>query len=292
MKKKTVIIMLVFFLIGLLILLYPSLSNLYNEKYQTKAIKSYEKILVDYSKEKNKEEIKRANDYNNELNKQIDPFYNYKKLENYNDILNITDTGMMGYIHIPKIDVELSIYHGTSDEVLSKSVGHLEGSSLPVGGIGTHSVLSAHRGLPSSKLFTDLDKLEIGDIFTITILQQQLTYQVDEIKVIKPTEIKYLAIDKEKDYVTLMTCTPYGINTHRLLVRGIRITGEAKTRYITTEAFKISNIIVTSFIAAFIIIALLLIVVIKPVNKNKNIIDKYIYPSKMKKEFGGRKYAK
>ncbi len=292
MKKKTVIIMLVFFLIGLLILLYPSLSNLYNEKYQTKAIKSYEKILVDYSKEKNKEEIKRANDYNNELNKLIDPFYNYKKLENYNDILNITDTGMMGYIHIPKIDVELSIYHGTSDEVLSKSVGHLEGSSLPVGGIGTHSVLSAHRGLPSSKLFTDLDKLEIGDIFTITILQQQLTYQVDEIKVIKPTEIKYLAIDKEKDYVTLMTCTPYGINTHRLLVRGIRITGEAKTRYITTEAFKISNIIVTSFIAAFIIIALLLIVVIKPVNKNKNIIDKYIYPSKMKKEFGGRKYAK
>lgn len=284
--------MLVFFLIGLLILLYPSLSNLYNEKYQTKAIKSYEKILVDYSKEKNKEEIKRANDYNNELNKLIDPFYNYKKLENYNDILNITDTGMMGYIHIPKIDVELSIYHGTSDEVLSKSVGHLEGSSLPVGGIGTHSVLSAHRGLPSSKLFTDLDKLEIGDIFTITILQQQLTYQVDEIKVIKPTEIKYLAIDKEKDYVTLMTCTPYGINTHRLLVRGIRITGEAKTRYITTEAFKISNIIVTSFIAAFIIIALLLIVVIKPVNKNKNIIDKYIYPSKMKKEFGGRKYAK
>ena len=292
MKKKTVIIMLVFFLIGLLILLYPSLSNLYNEKYQTKAIKSYEKILVDYSKEKNKEEIKRANDYNNELNKLIDPFYNYKKLENYNDILNITDTGMMGYIHIPKIDVELSIYHGTSDEVLSKSVGHLEGSSLPVGGIGTHSVLSAHRGLPSSKLFTDLDKLEIGDIFTITILQQQLTYQVDEIKVIKPTEIKYLAIDKEKDYVTLMTCTPYGVNTHRLLVRGIRITGEAKTRYITTEAFKISNIIVTSFIAAFIIIALLLIVVIKPVNKNKNIIDKYIYPSKMKKEFGGRKYAK
>ena len=292
MKKKTVIIMLVFFLIGLLILLYPSLSNLYNEKYQTKAIKSYEKILVDYSKEKNKEEIKRANDYNNELNKLIDPFYNYKKSENYNDILNITDTGMMGYIHIPKIDVELSIYHGTSDEVLSKSVGHLEGSSLPVGGIGTHSVLSAHRGLPSSKLFTDLDKLEIGDIFTITILQQQLTYQVDEIKVIKPTEIKYLAIDKEKDYVTLMTCTPYGINTHRLLVRGIRITGEAKTRYITTEAFKISNIIVTSFIAAFIIIALLLIVVIKPVNKNKNIIDKYIYPSKMKKEFGGRKYAK
>ena len=292
MKKKTVIIMLVFFLIGLLILLYPSLSNLYNEKYQTKAIKSYEKILVDYSKEKNKEEIKRANDYNNELNKLIDPFYNYKKLENYNDILNITDTGMMGYIHIPKIDVELSIYHGTSDEVLSKSVGHLEGSSLPVGGIGTHSVLSAHRGLPSSKLFTDLDKLEIGDIFTITILQQQLTYQVDEIKVIKPTEIKYLAIDKEKDYVTLMTCTPYGINTHRLLVRGIRITGEAKTRYITTEAFKISNITVTSFIAAFIIIALLLIVVIKPVNKNKNIIDKYIYPSKMKKEFGGRKYAK
>lgn len=288
MKKKAVIIMIILFFIGLAILLYPSLSNLYNEKFQSKAIKDYETNLIDYNKEKYEKELEKAIEYNNALNKLQNPFYDFNQLDGYNDILNIGNTGMIGYLSIPKINVELTIYHGTEEDVLSKSVGHLEGSSLPVGGIGTHSVLSAHRGLPSSKLFTDLDKLEIGDTFTITILDQTLTYQVDQIKIVNPDEIDALAINKDKDYVTLMTCTPYGINSHRLLVRGERIEGTEKKEYITTEAFKISNLIVTPVVAAPIITILLLIILFKPVHKNSNWKDKYIYPSKTKKEFGGK----
>lgn len=268
-KHRTTIIMVLFFFIGLLILLYPTISNHFNQKRQSRAITDYEKILKNYSKKDYSDILSIADTYNEELRKLDNPFITYDTLKGYSQLLNTNNDGMIGYLTIDKIKVELPIYHGTSDKVLSTAIGHLEGSSLPIGGKGTHSVLSAHRGLPSSKLFTDLDKLSLGDIFTITVLDQVLTYQVDKISIIKPNEIEDLKIDNNNDYVTLMTCTPYGINTHRLLVRGIRVSNNnLKKAYITTEAFIVNKLIVVLFLTIPIIIFLLLILLLKPSNKN------------------------
>ena len=269
MKKNRTIIMVLFFFVGLLILLYPSISDFYNQKRQSKVIVDYESLLEKYSKKDYTGLFEAADKYNQQLASYKVPYLSYKKIENYNEILDVNGTGMMGYISIDKIKVELPIYHGTSEQVLSVAVGHLEGSSFPIGGTGTHSVLSAHRGLPSSKLFTDLNKLEIGDTFTITILDRLITYEVDQIEIVEPSDLKKLEIDPEKDYVTLMTCTPYGINTHRLLVRGTRIENAKKKIYITTEAIKISNLIVTPLVALPIIFLLLLIIIFKPMEKNQ-----------------------
>lgn len=288
-KHRSVIIMLLFFFIGLMVLLYPSLSNFYNQKVQSRAITDYESILSNYKQEDYTELFDKANNYNYQLIKLPKPLNTYDTLRGYQDILNINGNGMIGYLEISKIKVELPIYHGTSPDVLSKAVGHIEGTSLPVGGVGTHSVLSAHRGLPSFKLFTDLDKLEIGDTFTITILNRVLTYEVDKITIVEPNDVDELEIDPNNDYVTLLTCTPYGINTHRLLVRGKRIeTIEDKKLYITTECYKISNLIVTPIVAIPIIIVLLLIILISPIKKDDKGLDKYIYPTK-DKEIKNRK---
>lgn len=268
-KHRTTIIMVLFFFIGLLILLYPTISNHFNQKRQSRAITNYEKILKNYSKKDYSDILSIADTYNEELRKLDNPFITYDTLKGYSQLLNTNNDGMIGYLTIDKIKVELPIYHGTSDKVLSAAIGHLEGSSLPIGGKGTHSVLSAHRGLPSSKLFTDLDKLSLGDIFTITVLDQVLTYQVDKISIIKPNEIEDLKIDNNNDYVTLMTCTPYGINTHRLLVRGIRVSNNnLKKTYVTAEAFIVNKLIVVLFLTIPIIIFLLLILLLKPSNKN------------------------
>ena len=232
-KHKVTIIMITLFFIGLLTLFYPTLSNYYNEKNQSKTIYNYENILNEKNKidfDKLKED---AINYNKELSELTEPLLSYENIQNYNELLNINNDGMIGYLTIDKIKVELPIYHGISNEVLNSSVGHLEGSSLPIGGNSTHSVLSAHRGLPSAKLFTDLDKLEVGDIFKITVLDEVLTYEVDKIVIVSPSDREYLKIEEDKDYVTLLTCTPYGINTHRLLVRGVRVTGNTKKNYIT-----------------------------------------------------------
>lgn len=290
MKKNKTIIMVLFFFMGLLILLYPSLSDFYNQKVQSQVIVDYEKLLEKYSDEDYSEQFAKANKYNQKLSKLSDPYLMYNSLKNYNDIININGNGMMGYISIDKIKVELPIYHGTSEDVLSVAVGHLEGSSLPVGGKGTHSVLSAHRGLPSTKLFTDLDKLEIGDTFTITILDQLLTYEIDQIEIVKPDNIDNLAIDPNEDYLTLMTCTPFGVNTHRLLVRGKRTENAKKPTFVTTEAFRISTLTVTPIVAIPIILIILLIIIFQPIkNYNKNkLIEEYIFPSKVKKESGGQ----
>lgn len=279
-KRKTTFILVLFFFIGILILTYPMISDYFNQKTQSRVITNYESLLDNVYKKDYTDEFNKAYDYNNKLAHLSNPLLTYDTLNNYNEILNVNLNGMMGYITIDKIKVELPIYHGTSKEVLSSSVGHIEGTSLPVGGSYTNSVLSAHRGLPSSKLFTDLDKLEIGDTFTITVLDKVLTYEVDKIVIVKPDEVEELKID-ENDYVILSTCTPYGINTHRLLVRGKRIENiNIKKKYITTEAFKIDNLIVTPLVAIPIILILLLIIVFKPVQKTKLNIDKYIYPSK------------
>ena len=289
-KRKTTLIMVLLFFMGLLILLYPSLSDFYNQKVQSKSIVDYEAVLKTLNQDEYKEIFDAADEYNKRLASLNNQFFNYKKLKNYRKTLNIDNKGMMGYISIDKIRVELPIYHGTSEEVLSKAVGHIEGSSLPVGGIGTHSVLSAHRGLPSSVLFTNLDKLEIGDTFTITTLNRTLTYQVDEIKIVSPKEIESLKIDKDKDYLTLVTCTPYGINTQRLLVRGVRIENIKEKVFITTEAFKISAFVVTPIVSIPMIISLLLGIIFKPITNKKKIKQKYIYPREYKS--GGNKNEK
>lgn len=282
MKKNRTIIMVLFFFVGLLLLLYPTLSDFYNQKRQSKVIVDYEELLNKYSFDDYSEIFEKAGIYNKELASYKYPYISYKKIKGYNDILNVDSDGMMGYVSIDKIKVELPIYHGTSEEVLSMAVGHLEGSSFPIGELGSHSVLSAHRGLPSSKLFTDLDKLEIGDTFTVTILDRYMTYRVDQIEVVEPNDLNKLEIYPDKDYLTLMTCTPYGINTHRLLVRGVRIEDSEKPIYITTEAFRVNVITVTSLVALPILLLLLIYIMIKPVEKNsKNIIiEKYIFPSK------------
>lgn len=228
MKKKkssiiTTIVMVFIFLLGLAIMLYPTVSNWWNTRVQSRAIASYQQTTNAMSEEEYNGILFAASDYNSRLADIREPLFNYGEVSGYTETLDVSGTGIMGYVSIPVIGIELPIYHGTSDEVLNIAVGHLEGSSLPVGGSGTHSVVMAHRGLPSAKLFSDLDELVKGDTFTITILNETLTYEVEDIFIILPHEYEKLEIIDGKDYVTLMTCTPYGVNSHRLLVRGVRI---------------------------------------------------------------------
>ena len=215
------------FLIGFGIMLYPVLSNALSQISYNETISSYEQSVSDENSSLYQSMIQEAVHYNEKLTTSsiVDVFSDPEitNSEEYMDILNLNRDGVMGYISIPKIDIKIPIYHGTSSEVLSKGVGHLEGSSFPVGGESTHAILSAHRGLPSARLFTDLDQLEVGDKFYIYILDQVYTYQVDQVLVIEPSETETLQIQDGKDLVTLVTCTPYGVNTHRLLVRGERV---------------------------------------------------------------------
>ena len=263
--RKVMIILMVGFLIGISLLLYPAFSDFWNSKTQSRAITNYESVL-DHMDEKDYNGIfEEAHAYNKALFETDFPLTDFREVPGYYDTLRVTDNNMIGYLKIDRIGVELPIYHGTSDEVLSNGVGHLEGSSLPVGGENTHSVMSAHRGLPSAKLFTDLDRMELGDTFQIVILDQILTYQVDFIKVIEPTDISDLQIIEGGDYCTLFTCTPYGINTHRLLVRGVRIeTIQEKPKlYVSNEAFRIEPLLVTPAVAAPMLLVLLIHLLVK-----------------------------
>lgn len=270
-KKKSIILLSTFFL-GIFILLYPMVSQQWNSRVQSQAITKYEGTINKISTEEYKKMLEDATNYNKKLSKLAYPFVQYKNIGKYESMLDFNGAGMMGYVSIPKIKVELPIYHGTGAEVLNAAVGHLEGSSLPVGGKGTHSVLSAHRGLPSSKLFTDLNRLEIGDTFTVTILDKTLTYEVDNIKTVKPSQVNNIKIEKGEDYVTLLTCTPYGINTHRLLVRGKRVEAEElKVTHINSEAYLIDRLIVTSVISLIILFILMVYIMVKPIKKNINI---------------------
>ncbi|MCM1506655.1 MAG: class C sortase [Ruminococcus flavefaciens] len=227
MKKKSgvvsTILLTVMLLVGLSVMLYPTVSDWWNTREQRAAIASYERIITEMDNSESERMIQQAHEYNEKLNEVFAPFTNYEQISDYEDILNISGTGVMGYISIPFIKVELPIYHGTSEEVLNIAAGHLKGSSFPVGGNNTHAVISAHRGLPSARLFTDLDKLVEGDTFTINVLGEVYTYEIEKILTVLPDEIDKLEIIPNGDYVTLMTCTPYGINTHRLLLRSHRI---------------------------------------------------------------------
>lgn len=275
-KKKSgltsTILLVAIFLIGLCVLLYPTISDFWNEKRQSQAIMNYDDLLVDLTPEDFSEHFRKAEEYNRKLKLISFPFLGYSELDDeYYSTLDVNGNGMMGYITIEKIKVQLPIYHGTSDKVLNSAVGHLEGSSLPIGGKSTHSVLSAHRGLPSAKLFTNLDKIVVGDIFTITILDRTFTYQVDQVLIVLPDKIEELYVKEGEDYCTLVTCTPYGINTHRMLVRGTRIENieEAKKVNVLTEAFQIDPLIVTPAVAIPMLGGLLVFLVVKSSKEKK-----------------------
>ena len=265
-KNLSTIILILIFLVGLSVMLYPSVSDAVNRKHQSRAVAGYAEEVEQLSDADYQTYFDAADAYNRQLNTTPNAFYKPDLVSGYAQTLDISGTGIMGYITIPKISVELPIYHGTDEGVLQVAAGHLEGSSLPVGGAGTHAVISAHRGLPSAKLFTNLDELEVGDRFTITVLNRVLTYEVDQISIVLPTEIDQLLPTEGMDYVTLMTCTPYGINTHRLLVRGKRIETAESQKHIrvAADAFRIEPIIVAPILAIPMLLAALVGVLVTP----------------------------
>lgn len=275
-KKKSgsgsTIILVAIFFVGLSVLLYPTVSDFWNEKRQSQAIVNYDDLIVDLTPEDYSELFAKADTYNQKIRNMSYPFLNHKNIaDEYYSTLDVNGDGMMGYITIEKIKVQLPIYHGTSDKVLNSAVGHVEGSSIPVGGKGTHAVLSAHRGLPSAKLFTNLDKVEVGDVFTIRILDRTITYQVDQILIVLPDKTDDLNVVAGEDYCTLVTCTPYGINTHRMLVRGTRIENIEPERVINviTEAYQIDPLVVTPAVAAPMLGMLLVILLVKSGKNSK-----------------------
>ena len=264
MKKDKVGILLVLMLfIGVCGLLYPAVSQYWNSKTQTRVVENYQAILDSLKQEDYTAFFQEADAYNDALAELSNPLLDYRELEGYDEILNVTGNGIMGYVAIQKLGVELPVYHGISDKVLNVACGHLEGTSFPVGGVNTHSVLSAHRGLPHARLFTDLDKMELGDTFQITILDRTFTYQVDQIKVVLPHEIDDVQVIEGEDHCTLLTCTPYGINSHRLLVRGTRIENAVPALYVTSDAYRIDSLVATPVVAAPILFILLIVLMVK-----------------------------
>ena len=265
MRKHLTSILIAFLLIaGLGILMYPTVSNLINQGYASKAITEYNTIYINTDEDSLRAMADEADEYNRQLAQNFTGFYEESSVPGYEEALNIAGTGIMGYIDIDKINVELPIYHGVDNGVLQMGVGHIEGSSLPVGGESTHCVLSGHRGLPSAKLFTDLDKMEIGDTFTITVMDRVMTYRVDQIKIVLPNESADLMIVDGRDYCTLVTCTPYGINTHRLLVRGVRIDSDqtgTRRLFVPNEAVKVDKILVAPVIAIPLLVVVIVVVI-------------------------------
>lgn len=262
---STLLLILVF-LVGLSLLLYPSVSDYWNSFHQSRAIQSYVQAVADINDEDYQALLEAAQAYNQKIAQNGNNWkLSEEDLAEYNSLLRVADSGIMGYIEIPKIQVYLPIYHGTDEEVLQIGVGHLEGSSLPVGGAGTHTVISGHRGLPSAKLFTNLDQLEEGDTFQLYVLDEVLTYQVDQILIVEPTELSDLQVEAGQDYCTLVTCTPYGINTHRLLVRGHRIennTQSAETLRVTADAVQIEPMVVAPLLAIPILVVMLVLLLL------------------------------
>ena len=277
-------ILVLILLAGIAIAAYPAFSDYWNSMHQTRAIQSYAERVAEMNNEEYTAVWEAALDYNRRLAENPNPWaMEDEDIEDYERQLNVDGTGNMGFISIPKIDVNLPLYHGTSDAVLQTSIGHIDGTSLPAGSVhpdpddfskveyASHSVLSGHRGLPSAKLFSDLDAMEVGDVFYLTILDQTLTYQVDKITVILPEDSSELSIFPEKDYCTLMTCTPYGINTHRLLVRGVRVENDKELLdvRVTADALKVEPLYVVPFIAAPVLLLLILWVVLFPGKKKR-----------------------
>ncbi len=255
--KATTIILVLVFIIGLSLLLYPSVSDYWNSFHQSRAIISYAQNISSMNNEEYQAIIDSALEYNATL-AQTGSKWIFKDpdRELYNQELNFDRTGNMGYIDIPKIKVTLPVYHGTSASVLQTSIGHLEGTSLPVGGESSHCVLSGHRGLPSAKLFSDLDKLVSGDTFTLNILNETFTYEVDQILVVLPQEVDAINIEEGQDFCTLLTCTPYGINTHRLLVRAHRVANAQGPARVIADAIQLEPRYIAPFLAVPVLLML------------------------------------
>jgi len=245
-SKLPTIILCIILLAGVCIMAYPTVSDLWNARHATRSIASYIEQVDNTSQAMKEELLQEADDYNRTLDLGVHFKLDEEAYARYESVLDITGTGIMGYVQIPSIHVNLPVYHGTDEAVLQIAAGHIAGSSLPTGGAGTHAVISGHRGLPSARLFTDLDRLVEGDIFMVTVLDRVCTYQIDQIHIVFPEEIADLAIEEGKDYMTLVTCTPYGINTHRMLIRGHRIgTPESGGSVIVTaEAVRVAPVIV------------------------------------------------
>lgn len=263
-----VIIFVVFILAGILVMLYPSIANYINVYKSKVAINEYAVNVSNFDNKDSLKLIDEAKNYNSKLSGTtiVDVFSNPDSentgSSSYLDILNINGNGIMGYIEIPKIDIKIPIYHGTSAKVLQKGVGHLEGSSFPVGGANTHAVLSGHRGLPSSRLFTDLDQLKDGDLFYINVLGQVLAYQVDQISVVEPSDVEKLGLQEGGDFVTLVTCTPYAINTHRLLVRGTRVEYKKEVLKTISVDSKMSVPDIIFYLGIFLAILIIIVVIL------------------------------
>ena len=280
MKKKnnnwTTVFLVLLLLAGVSLLLYPSLSDYWNSMHQTRAIASYAETVSQLDTAQYDEMWKAAQDYNRSLAQRETAFaLTDEQKAAYESLLDVSGLGVMGYIEIPEIDCSLPIYHGTEESVLQVAVGHLEWSSLPVGGEGTHCVLSGHRGLPSAKLFTNLDKLAVGDTFLLRVLDEVLTYEVDQILIVEPEQVDALGIVPGEDYRTLVTCTPYGINTHRLLVRGHRVenTPEAARMHVTADATQFDPLLVAPVMAIPVLLLLLMILLV-PKRRRKSREDK------------------
>lgn len=271
-KKLSTIALVLVFLIGLSLLLYPTVSDYWNSRRQSRAIASYLEAVKNLDEEKYAKLFSDAEAFNAMLAKEKKGlFLTDEQKEEYYKLLDVSGSGIMGYIDIDSIDCHLPVYHGTSGDVLQIAVGHLEGASLPIGGNSTHSVLSGHRGLPSAKLFSDLDKLAVGDTFTVNILDEVLTYEIYEISTVLPHEADSLKIEEGRDLCTLVTCTPYGVNTHRLLLRAHRVetVEEVKKVRVVADALQIEPIIVAPILAIPMLIALFIGLIFQPNKKKK-----------------------
>lgn len=276
MKKKTgspiTLLLILILLAGVSLLLYPTVSDYWNSFHQSRAIASYAEQVANIDDAQYEELWDAARDYNQSLlHRPNDFILSDEQQEIYKSLLDIGGNGIMGYIEIPMIDVMLPIYHGTKESVLQIAVGHLDWTSLPVGGAGSHCVLSGHRGLPSARLFTDLDKLKVGDVFMLHVLNEILTYEIDQILIVEPQDTDPLLIEPGKDLCTMITCTPYGINSHRMLVRGHRIESqeEPKDIRITADAVRIEPLMVAPIVAVPILLVLLIILLLPKQKKGK-----------------------
>ena len=267
MKKKSsplsTILLILVLILGLSLLLYPTVSDYWNSLTQSRAIASYSDTVAHLNQEDYSHIWEDAIDYNQSLNRRDNPYAltDEQQLQ-YKSMLSISGGGVMGYVEIPCIDVSLPIYHGTDESVLQEAVGHLEWTSLPTGGESTHCVISGHRGLPRAKLFTDLNRVQVGDVFILRVLDEILTYEVDQILIVEPDQANSLLVEEGKDLCTLVTCTPYGVNTHRLLVRGHRVENakEAITVRVTADAIEMEPLLVAVILFPPVLIALLLLI--------------------------------
>ncbi len=267
MQKKSLsnVVLILVFLIGLSLLLYPTISDYWNSLHQSRAIAEYAEKVANLDDDIYEGILEAARQYNENLFERQDSFYmTDEERAEYEQLLNVSGNGILGYIEIPSIECSLPIYHGVDESVLQIAVGHIDWTSLPVGGVNTHSVLSGHRGLPSAKLFSELDRLKEGDTFMIRVLDETLTYKVDQILIVEPHEVEAIKIEEGKDYCTLVTCTPYGINSHRLLVRGHRIENlaDALTIRVTADAMQMDPMIVASFVAIPLLLILLILLLV------------------------------